>query len=74
MPCYKLLSNILSFMTGPEDISFSLQKKEITRKHRQECISAVEGILGEDPVISGDLIFINFFALVTFEQGFCVFL
>ncbi|KAH6756874.1 UDP-Glycosyltransferase superfamily protein [Perilla frutescens var. hirtella] len=48
---------------GSMDMSFSLQKKEITRKHRQECVSVVERIYGEDPVMDGDLIIINFFAL-----------
>lgn len=46
-------------------MSLPLQKKEITRKHRQECIKVVERIYGEDPVMNDDLIFINFFALVT---------
>ncbi|XP_047980294.1 sterol 3-beta-glucosyltransferase UGT80B1 isoform X2 [Salvia hispanica] len=45
------------------DESFPRQKKEITRKHRQECVSVVERIYEEDPVMDGDLIFINFFAL-----------
>lgn len=48
---------------GSMDTSFSLQKKEITRKHRQDCVSAIETIYGEDSIIDGDLIFINFFAL-----------
>lgn len=52
------------------DMSFSLQKKEITQKHRQDCVSAIETIYGEDPIIYGDLIFINFFALVASEQDF----
>lgn len=56
-------------MTGSIDMSFSLQKKEITRKHRQECVSIVEMIYREDPVMDGDLIFINFFALVTSNQN-----
>ncbi|KAK6156941.1 hypothetical protein DH2020_011189 [Rehmannia glutinosa] len=43
--------------------SFILQKKEITRRHRQECLSTVERIYGEDPIMDGDLIIINFFAL-----------
>ncbi|KAG6406814.1 hypothetical protein SASPL_134425 [Salvia splendens] len=48
---------------GSIDESFPRQKKEITRKHRQECVSVVERIYREDPVMDGDLIFINFFAL-----------
>ncbi|XP_057803890.1 uncharacterized protein LOC131019373 [Salvia miltiorrhiza] len=49
---------------GPVDTSFLLQKKEITRKHKQKCVSVVERIYGEDTVMDGDLIVINFFALV----------
>ncbi|KAG6409189.1 hypothetical protein SASPL_132223 [Salvia splendens] len=48
---------------GSIDESFPRQKEEITRKHRQECVSVVERIYGENPVMDGDLIFINFFAL-----------
>ncbi|KAG8368757.1 hypothetical protein BUALT_Bualt15G0079100 [Buddleja alternifolia] len=48
---------------GSTELPFSLQKKEITRKHRQECLSTVERIYGEGPTIDGDLIIINFFAL-----------
>ncbi|KAI3445661.1 hypothetical protein Pfo_002326 [Paulownia fortunei] len=48
---------------GSTEVSFSLQKKEITRKHRQECLSIVERIYGEGPIMDGDLIIINFFAL-----------
>ncbi|XP_020551612.1 sterol 3-beta-glucosyltransferase UGT80B1 isoform X2 [Sesamum indicum] len=50
--------------------SFSLQKKEITRKHRQECLSIVEAIYGGGPILDGDLIIINFFALVGFLRNF----
>ncbi|PIN12889.1 Sterol 3-beta-glucosyltransferase [Handroanthus impetiginosus] len=48
---------------GSTEVSFSLQKKEMTRKHRQECLSVIERIYGEGPVLDGDLIIINFFAL-----------
>ncbi|KAL0384544.1 UNVERIFIED_CONTAM: hypothetical protein Sradi_2848700 [Sesamum radiatum] len=48
---------------GSTGSSFSLQKKEIRRKHRQECLSIVEGIYGGGPILDGDLIIINFFAL-----------
>ncbi|KAK4401931.1 O-mycaminosyltylonolide 6-deoxyallosyltransferase [Sesamum angolense] len=48
---------------GSTGSSFSLQKKEITRKHRQESLSIVEGIYGGGPILDGDLIIINFFAL-----------
>ncbi|XP_057803871.1 sterol 3-beta-glucosyltransferase UGT80A2-like isoform X2 [Salvia miltiorrhiza] len=59
---------------GPVDTSFLLQKKEITRKHKQECVSVVERIYGEDPVMDGDLIVINFFALEgwSLAELFCV--
>ncbi|XP_051146524.1 sterol 3-beta-glucosyltransferase UGT80B1 isoform X2 [Andrographis paniculata] len=43
--------------------AFSLQKKEITRRHRQECFSIVERVYGEGSIMDGDLIVINFFAL-----------
>ncbi|XP_057494481.1 sterol 3-beta-glucosyltransferase UGT80A2 isoform X2 [Actinidia eriantha] len=43
--------------------SFDLQKKRITREHRQECISNVERIFGDGPSLEGDFIVINFFAL-----------
>ncbi|KAL6328723.1 hypothetical protein AAG906_003409 [Vitis piasezkii] len=43
--------------------SFSLQKRIITREHRQECFSVVETIFGEEPSMEGDFIVINFFAL-----------
>ncbi|CAK9151195.1 unnamed protein product [Ilex paraguariensis] len=49
--------------TGLAKLSFSLQKREITRKHRQEIVSTVEGIFGESPSMEGDFIVINFFAL-----------
>ncbi|XP_048135563.1 sterol 3-beta-glucosyltransferase isoform X2 [Rhodamnia argentea] len=42
---------------------FSLQKRNITNVHRQECLSAVESIFGLEEVIAGDFILINFFAL-----------
>ncbi|CAA0839037.1 UDP-Glycosyltransferase superfamily protein [Striga hermonthica] len=48
---------------GSTEGSFSMQKHEITRKHRKECLLVVESIYGETPTIDGDLIIINFFAL-----------
>ncbi|KAL6517694.1 hypothetical protein OROMI_033395 [Orobanche minor] len=48
---------------GYTEASFSLQKKEITKKHRHECLSVIERIYGESPIMDGDLIIINFFAL-----------
>ncbi|KAJ4823273.1 hypothetical protein Tsubulata_028449 [Turnera subulata] len=46
-----------------EEIDFSLQKKAITREHRQQCYSAVEQIFGPGPSMESDFILINFFAL-----------
>ncbi|KZV20791.1 hypothetical protein F511_30433 [Dorcoceras hygrometricum] len=48
---------------GSSRVTFSLQKKEIMRKHRQECVSIAEGIFGEEANKDGDLIIINLFAL-----------
>ena len=45
-------------------ISFSLEKRKIRKEHREECVSVVEGIFGDGPSMEGDLIIINFFALV----------
>ncbi|GER24698.1 sterol 3-beta-glucosyltransferase, partial [Striga asiatica] len=53
---------------GSTEGSFSMQKHEITRKHRQECLLVVESIYGETPTIDGDLIIINFFALWIAER------
>ncbi|XP_072959869.1 sterol 3-beta-glucosyltransferase UGT80B1 isoform X1 [Typha angustifolia] len=46
-----------------DQISFSSRKKIIQKEHRQECLSALEGIFGDDPSMEGDFIAINFFAL-----------
>ncbi|CAH9139456.1 unnamed protein product [Cuscuta epithymum] len=43
--------------------SFSKHKKELTRKHREECISIIEGIFGDGSSTHKDFIAINFFAL-----------
>ncbi|XP_056159423.1 sterol 3-beta-glucosyltransferase isoform X2 [Syzygium oleosum] len=48
---------------GSSAPSFSLQKRNITDAHRQECLSAVESIFGLEEVMAGDFILINFFAL-----------
>ncbi|KAK3419850.1 hypothetical protein EUGRSUZ_G00612 [Eucalyptus grandis] len=48
---------------GSSEPSFSLQKRNFTDAHRQECLSAVESIFGVEEVIAGDFILINFFAL-----------
>lgn len=53
-----------SILSGKEELSFSLQKKKITRDHRRECYSLIERIFGDGPSLDGDLIVINFFALV----------
>ncbi|KAL3638156.1 hypothetical protein CASFOL_018026 [Castilleja foliolosa] len=62
-PIYSPPSFSLSDTGGSEEEYFSLQKKEITRKHRQECVSVFERIYGEGPITDGDLIIMNFFAL-----------
>ncbi|KAI5661504.1 hypothetical protein M9H77_20827 [Catharanthus roseus] len=48
---------------GSPEGSFSLQKREITREHRQECVSIVERIFEDGLSIESDVIVINFFAL-----------
>lgn len=53
------------FALGTTEGSFPLQKKEITKIHRHECVSIVERIFGARLIVDGDLIIINFFALVT---------
>lgn len=64
---FVILSSKLSFiLPGSRKMSFTIQKKEITRKHRQECLSVFELIYGEGPTLDGDLIIINFFSLVTY--------
>ncbi|KAF7126770.1 hypothetical protein RHSIM_Rhsim11G0131100 [Rhododendron simsii] len=62
---------------GPEGTlqpKFLLQKCEITRQHRQECIHNVERIFGDGPSLEGDLIVINLFALEgwSLAELFCV--
>ncbi|XP_043698217.1 sterol 3-beta-glucosyltransferase UGT80B1 isoform X3 [Telopea speciosissima] len=49
--------------SGSVDFPFSLQKKLITVKHRQECLSAMERIFDDGPNMENDFIAINFFAL-----------
>ncbi|XP_020221678.1 sterol 3-beta-glucosyltransferase UGT80B1 isoform X3 [Cajanus cajan] len=48
---------------GKAESSFFLQKRKVTRDHRQECYSLIERIFGDGPSLDGDLIVINFFAL-----------
>ncbi|CAH9079634.1 unnamed protein product [Cuscuta europaea] len=48
---------------GSMEDSFSKHKKELTRKHREECISIIEGIFGDGSSTHKDFIAINFFAL-----------
>src|ERR1044072_5253216 len=38
------------------------------RDHRQECYSLIEGIFGDGPTTEGDLIVINYFALVFYTE------
>ncbi|XP_025622421.1 sterol 3-beta-glucosyltransferase UGT80A2 isoform X2 [Arachis hypogaea] len=61
-------------LEGKEDLSFSLQKKKITRDHRQECYSLIERIFGDGSALDGDVIVINFFALEgwSLAESFCV--
>lgn len=47
---------------GKMELSFSAHKREIIQKHRYECTSIIEDILG-DSSVEGDVIAINFFAL-----------
>lgn len=56
-------------LSGSEEFPFSLQKKEITREHRQQCLSAMEKIFGDGPIMEDDFIVINFFALVCITQN-----
>lgn len=42
----------------------SLKKTMLAREHRQACYAAIEKTFGEDPSKDGDLIVINYFALV----------
>ncbi|XP_015943682.1 sterol 3-beta-glucosyltransferase UGT80B1 isoform X1 [Arachis duranensis] len=61
-------------LEGKEDLSFSLQKKKITRDHQQECYSLIERIFGDGSALDGDIIVINFFALEgwSLAESFCV--
>ncbi|KAK7302450.1 hypothetical protein RJT34_13340 [Clitoria ternatea] len=59
---------------GNAGSSFFLQKRKVTRDHRQECHSLIERIFGDGPSLDGDLIVINFFALEgwSLAESFCV--
>ncbi|KAJ0988050.1 hypothetical protein J5N97_006406 [Dioscorea zingiberensis] len=46
-----------------ESLSFSMRKKIIQAEHRDECLSAIERVFGDDPSVEGDFIVINLFAL-----------
>jgi hypothetical protein len=52
--------------SAPVELSFLLHKKKLQREHRQECYSLVQKIFGRGPILEGDFILINFFALVFF--------
>lgn len=60
-----------SFLGGSQsnhvEESFSSRKKIIQVEHRKECLSHVEDVFGDDPCVNGDLIVINFFALVSIK-------
>ncbi|XP_010261041.1 PREDICTED: sterol 3-beta-glucosyltransferase UGT80B1 isoform X2 [Nelumbo nucifera] len=49
--------------SGSVESLFSMKKKLIAREHRQECLSIMEMVFGDDPKMDGDFILINFFAL-----------
>lgn len=51
-------------ISGKAESSFFLQKKKVAIAHRQECYALIERIFGDGPGLDGDLIVINFFALV----------
>ncbi|CAL5059536.1 unnamed protein product [Urochloa decumbens] len=61
----ELVENIScgSVQSNEEHESFSLRKKAIQMEHREECLSSVEEVFGNDTSINGDFIAINFFAL-----------
>lgn len=52
------------FHSDSSRIIFSEEKQRIKREHRQECHSAFRSIFGKGPCMEGDLVVINFFALV----------
>ena len=73
-------NNLTAFLncppSGSPEVSFSLQKREITREQRKECVSIVERIFEDGLSIEGDVIVINFFALVLencsyLEESYC---
>ncbi|XP_071725618.1 sterol 3-beta-glucosyltransferase UGT80B1 isoform X2 [Rutidosis leptorrhynchoides] len=49
--------------SGSANLSFNEEKRILTREHRQECVVIIESIFGDSPVMEGDLVIINFFAL-----------
>ncbi|KAM3762497.1 hypothetical protein ACB098_01G350800 [Castanea mollissima] len=49
--------------SGLLELSFSLQKRMVTKEHRRECYSLVQRIFGCGQSLDGDFIVINFFAL-----------
>lgn len=53
-----------SVESNAEYESFSRRKETIQIEHREECLSYVEEVFGNDPSIRSDFIVINFFALV----------
>ncbi|XP_024316826.1 sterol 3-beta-glucosyltransferase UGT80B1 isoform X8 [Brachypodium distachyon] len=61
----KQLENIAygSVESNAEYESFSRRKETIQIEHREECLSYVEEVFGNDPSIRSDFIVINFFAL-----------
>ncbi|XP_070034387.1 uncharacterized protein [Nicotiana tomentosiformis] len=53
---------------GSTEVTFSAHKREITQNHRHECTLIFEDIFGDVPNVEGDLIAINFFALVGWKD------
>ncbi|OVA08124.1 UDP-glucuronosyl/UDP-glucosyltransferase [Macleaya cordata] len=49
--------------SGFEQLSFSTQKKVVTREHRQQCLTTMGRVFGDGPSMEGDFIVINLFAL-----------
>ncbi|GMY37507.1 sterol 3-beta-glucosyltransferase isoform X2 [Fagus crenata] len=49
--------------SGLLELSFLLQKRMVTKEHRRECYSLVQGIFGCGQSLDCDFIVINFFAL-----------
>lgn len=60
----KRLSFFCGFHSDSARKLFTEEKERIKREHRKECRSAFGSIFGEGSCMEGDLVVINFFALV----------